>query len=481
MEEAKNLVLTVGDFTAGMGLTDDVMKRIIYNLGQMVAAGKPTGRELRDLSNSFVPVIDLADRFAERLDKTRAEILEMFTTGAISAREFVDEFTTLVGEQFPGAMERMSKTFTGVANNINDFIQSVVGFELLGPVADKLATDLDRILKALLTPEIFQQADFIGNTLAFAYDKLSATIQVSVVGAFRNLNSVLGITLPTTETLVKAVLGVTAVFYELGIAVRHGTSSFADTINSLFDRLGTSLGDIAADMVGWGKNIIYNLAKGMVQGIVFIIQALNSVALTITKMLQSHSPPLLLPDLEKWGASAMMSYMEGWKAADFDSFDDIGDLLKKAIMSWEGTVDDKELVGRVIGSTVSLSKLTEEYRNFGKVSSEALSKLSNAAGFAFDEFNKFINLTFELQGLQEISSSVKSALDFSGFSSVTIFGEIVDSFSDFISLSDKFGDNLSDLVISYATDSQKLIDVNKLLEASQNELNEATARYEIGR
>jgi len=476
-EEAQKLVLTVGDFTAGMGLSGEVMERIIYNMGQMMAAGKPTGRELRDLSNSFVPVIEIADRMAEKLGVTRNEMLEMFRTGKVSAREFVDEFTLLVGEQFPGAMERMSRTFQGVTSNIQDFIQTILGFELLGPIASDIASDLNDALKGLLTPEVFSVAEAGGESLSFAYGKIAEAVKAGI-SSISDFRKALGINAPTVTGFAESILRIAANAVNMAEGVYAGFDSLSAAISDVLGFFNTSFEQLGADMQLWGQNVIYQFAAGIVQGIVFVIQAITAVANTITKMLQANSPPLILPELEEWGASAMLSYMNGWRNADFSAFEDIGALLERAIMSWRGTTDEQDLVSRVIGSTISMSSAVEEFKNFGRVSESTLSKIADAAGFASDEFKDFINLSLSFEGFQGISDAVESALDFEGVGSVNVFGQVVDSFQDLISMADLFGRDLSATVSSYASDSMRLIEINDLVKRSQEEINTVTKQYD---
>lgn len=476
--EAKDLVLAVGDFTAGMGLGDDVMKRILYNMGQMVAAGKPTGRELRDLSNSFVPVVEIADRLAKQMGKTRKEVQDMMAGGLVSAETFINEFKAIVGEEFPGAMERMSNTFQGVTNNIKDFLQSVIGFEVLGPVAGKLATDLQSALKGLLSPETFRVAESLGKSLAFTYETLAGIMSGQVAASIDDFIGSLGIATPTALDFAEAVITVGVNLANMANMASDAMFSMSRSVEEVFAFFDTSLEQLASNMRAWGGNVILQFAQGIADGIVFVIEAITAVAQTITRMLQANSPPLILPELEKWGTSAMLSYLEGWTKADFAAFNSIGGLLEKAIMSWGSKIDKEDLAGMVIGSTVALSEATEEFRKFGVVSEESLNNIANSAGFASDAFKEFIRLSLGLEQFKAISSAVKEALDFEGVGSTTIFGSLIDSFDDLLGIANKFGSQLSGVITDYARDSERLLTVNSLIKSSQLEVNSITKKYD---
>jgi len=477
-EEAKKLITTAGDFTSSMGLTDEVLKRIIYNFGQMIAQGKPTGRELRDLSNSFVPIGTLAERFAKNLGKSKSEIMDMFSSGAISAKEFIGEFEKMVDETVPGSMERMSRTFEGVKNNIGDLIQSMMGFEVLGPIADKVSSDLQDALSGVLNPQNYAIAGAVGESLSYSYTMLATTISGPVMRAVNSFFNLMGFAAPTTESFARAVLSVAANLVIMGEGFSRGLNWVTSGIESILNFFGTSFTQLSSNMYSWGQNIILQFAKGIVNAIVFVIQAITSVAQVITRLLQAHSPPLILPDLDKWGANAMTSYMNGWLQGDFSAFESIGSLLQSAIMSWSGAVDEVTLSERVIGSTVALSKAVDDVSKFGSVTSSALNKVAASAGFAFQDFEKFIRLSFSLQKVQSIAEAVKNALDFSGTGTIDIFGNSVSTFDQLGSLADQFGSGLSDSIRSYVSDASNLVRINSLLTASQQQLNDVTSHYD---
>ena len=387
-EEAKKLIVSTGNFTAAMGLEDEVLKRIIYNMGQMTAAGKPTGRELRDLSNSFVPIGILAERFGKRMNKSKAEILDMFSSGKISAKAFIAEFEAMVDEDFPNAMERMSKTFAAVINNLKDLMQSLIGYEIFGPVADLISSQMQSILSGLLSEESYTQAARIGQTILDAYERLSFAMQASVIPAFSNFFSLFKSSSTATFGFAESLLTATAyvrVFLE-------GLSSGVDQAHLFMEQMirqfGSSFSALGVNMFKWGQNVIFQFAKGIVAGITFVFQAISAVAATITKMLQAHSPPLILPELEQWGASAMLSYMKGWSSVGVDTFDSIGSLLESAIKSWGE--EDKISIPKIVTSQVALSKAIEEFEKFGVVSTGSLNAITEAAGFSSEELGKLL-------------------------------------------------------------------------------------------
>lgn len=477
-EEAKALTVTVGNFTAGMGLADDSMTRIIFALGQMVTLGRPSGRQLRELGTAFVPVNAIVDAFSQKLNKSSAEIQKMFETGAISGIDFVNMFEQVVNPKFEGSMNRMSNTFLTATNNIKDFFQSMIGFEVLGPIADKVAEQINGAIAGLLTMESYQSAANIGQTLLFSFNQIVDVITRAVNPAFTRFFDSLGIGSPSIMGFSSALLSVAANFVVLGNKAAIGASEAAKSMQSMLAASGTSFNDITSKMFGWGENMIFQLASGIASGIIYVIQALTSVAKVITSLLQSHSPPLLLPELDQWGTSAMEVYMEGWKDINFKVFDDIGNEIESAISSWGSKIDTQTMMSMIIGSNVAIAKATEEFRQFGEVTIGTMQEIAGAAGFAFDQMGKFVTLSFDVSKFTEISDAVKNLFDFKGVGRLDLFGNMVSSFTDAKAYLDRFGSELKGQVLSYINDSIAMADVNKLLTDSQKELSDTTAGYD---
>ena len=74
-DEAKRLTSNVINYTAGMGLGNEVLERVIVNMGQMIQRGKITRTEIRDLTRgAMLPWADILERLAEKLDMTTEDV-----------------------------------------------------------------------------------------------------------------------------------------------------------------------------------------------------------------------------------------------------------------------------------------------------------------------------------------------------------------------------------------------------------------------
>ena len=246
-ERAKELTIATLDFATGMGLTDEKMRKIIENFGQMRAQGKLAGTELRDLARgAFVPYnavllqmgrnlgviadVDLpsmaaigqelarlgnvGDISAESLEKlsaglanvtadgemTRAEFKKlaaefpegfftalgispeqlgdilaelptgelkktldkMIADGTASVDDFFTAFEEMVAKRFPDAAKSMSGSMKTVLSNIDDLIETVLGWRVLAPMFAYIAERLTNVINSLMSDEMLDFFDNLG-------------------------------------------------------------------------------------------------------------------------------------------------------------------------------------------------------------------------------------------------------------------------------------------------------------------------------
>jgi tape measure domain-containing protein len=167
-EKSKELTQAVINFSAGMGLGNQEMVRIIENLGQMVQQGKITGTELRDLGRgAFVPINRLLQLTAERLGITTEELNDLRKKGLAPVDPLLDAFIQMVGEDFPNAGKRASRTFNAVIGNIKDLFIGLIGFEVIKPILDVIAAPLADIIDAISSlPGFTERIRGVGTAIA---------------------------------------------------------------------------------------------------------------------------------------------------------------------------------------------------------------------------------------------------------------------------------------------------------------------------
>lgn len=137
-EQSKILTQNTLDFVAAMGLTGVEAKRIIINLGQMAQRGKITTREMNDLARgSLVPLRDILDRVAKKMNTTTAELTKMIAKPGegVDYKLFMDAFNEMIQqeERFIGAGSRMAHTFKGAMENVYQTLRDLIGNFILLP------------------------------------------------------------------------------------------------------------------------------------------------------------------------------------------------------------------------------------------------------------------------------------------------------------------------------------------------------------
>lgn len=183
---ARDLTVTVTDFTSSMGLGDIEMRRILKNFGQMTQLGKITQRELNDLAvGALVPVNDVLARMRENTGLQGAAFDKLKTSGD-GVNEFFKAFSQIVEERAGGAAADMARTFSGATANAKDFIQSLLGMNVVMPVLSAVGGRI-----ADFVTELTKEKNWDG--LTKAADRVGSHMSLLV-------EDVMGL-LPSTESL----------------------------------------------------------------------------------------------------------------------------------------------------------------------------------------------------------------------------------------------------------------------------------------
>jgi len=139
--EADKLLPTLeslGNITAGVG--KDKMPQLVLAYGQVRAATKLTGQELRQFTEAGVPLLEV---LAKQSGKTAAQIKDDMVAGVAPSFEDVDKALASMskeGGRFFNLMEKQSHTFGGVMSNIKDSLGQVaraaVGIDSQGNIRE---------------------------------------------------------------------------------------------------------------------------------------------------------------------------------------------------------------------------------------------------------------------------------------------------------------------------------------------------------
>ena len=133
----------LGDIASGVGM--DKLPQLILAFGQVRAATRLTGMELRQFTEAGVPLLG---ELAKNLGKTEGQIQEMIHDKKIGFKDVQKALFALTtgSGRFANLMEKQSHSFLGIISNIKDWINIVaidIGNELLPVAKDLLNTFME--------------------------------------------------------------------------------------------------------------------------------------------------------------------------------------------------------------------------------------------------------------------------------------------------------------------------------------------------
>lgn len=397
--QAKDLTVAVGNFTAGMGLQEEHMWRIIYNFGQMLAQGKVTGREFRDLAISFVPVWKMLDNMAAKAGMATEEFKKLALAGKVPVPAFFEEFIRMANNDFPNAMERMAKTWEGVKGNAKDFIQVVIGMNALGPVFNEITTAMANSLQDLiryLTPVSI----LIGQNLKMALDIVKEGF-ITATDAMDRFKA----SIPSSA----GTSGFASAIAKIAIVIKEVENAIGGFIDWLNKNLAIPIANLAKNSEMWGYNIIAGFANGMAKGISLITQVIGYIAKVISYWLSPGSPPKALPDLPEWGMGAMAEYLRGFTEADFDALEGIQKPLEQAL---DILVDTGRIGERAAANLYrDLSMAIAEAISSGNIEEGLFERIAQAAGPFGQEIAKLARLQIQLAQATNALVAAEKALE----------------------------------------------------------------------
>ena len=124
---AENVLPTlraVGDATAALGMGSEGIDRVTLALGQILAKGKLSGEEMRQLTEAGIPAWHM---LAEAMGATVPELQKMVSKGLIPGAKAVEMLTAGMTKRFGGMMASMENTWQGVTSSIKDIWRMTVG------------------------------------------------------------------------------------------------------------------------------------------------------------------------------------------------------------------------------------------------------------------------------------------------------------------------------------------------------------------
>lgn len=144
------------------------LDRVTIAYGQMLAKGKVTNEEMRQMLEAGVPILQA---IADTVGVTTAEVQDLASKGKIGINELNAAITSLTsdGGKFAGMMEQQSKSFLGMASTAKDVIAQIgrdIGSEAFDILKDKFSELMDKIEELEASGELAEWTEEIGEGLA---------------------------------------------------------------------------------------------------------------------------------------------------------------------------------------------------------------------------------------------------------------------------------------------------------------------------
>lgn len=226
MEEVIPTLSTLGNIASGVG--KDALPRLLLALGQVRAAGRLRGQEVRQFTEAGVPLIE---QLSKTLGVAQSEVQGLISAGKVSFEDTRDALNQLAGPggRFFNLMIRQSKTLLGAVSNTIDILQILateIGTEML-PAAKEILIEFLKFLE-------------VNRKL----------IKTKSVAFFKNVGKFLLIVFKVTRALVIAIIDLTEAFGGLENILK----SLAILFGVMFGfQMLSAIGNITLGVIGIAK------------------------------------------------------------------------------------------------------------------------------------------------------------------------------------------------------------------------------------
>ncbi|MFC4768745.1 tape measure protein [Effusibacillus consociatus] len=132
----------VGDAVAAIGGNEETLQGVTMALGQMLTKGKVSAEEMNQLAERGIGAWDI---MSQKLGKSKQELMKMAEEGKLMADVALPALIEGMGTKFAGAMDKQSKTFTGMMSTIRDNMNMTLG-ALTQPLFESLKSAMPAVI-----------------------------------------------------------------------------------------------------------------------------------------------------------------------------------------------------------------------------------------------------------------------------------------------------------------------------------------------
>lgn len=155
---------SVGDAVSAIGGGQGALDGISTALFQIYTKGKLSAEEMLQLAERGIPAWEI---LSKKMGVSMAELQKMTTDGKVMAQEVVPLLVEGLGERFGGAMEKQSKSMTGMLSTAKELVKSFFGNTTESAFAT-IKADVLSFNEALRGDEAKKYAKEVGQTLGSA-------------------------------------------------------------------------------------------------------------------------------------------------------------------------------------------------------------------------------------------------------------------------------------------------------------------------
>lgn len=367
-EQAKRLTKATIDWAAASGRSGEEMTQVTRAMGQMNANGKVTLEDLNQLTNVGIGWSSVLEKeFAPEIAKSGKSLRDLISEGIVPADRAIGALTASFETDFKDGAKNAGQTITGLLASLGDIKDSA------------LAAGWTGLIEAL-KPLLVMFTDFFVN--GNAIDKI------------REFGTLLG------GYVTQAVNAV--------IAVLPTLLSMWNDLQPVIGEAISGLAEFARFAYDWGAGLIQEFSSGIMDNIQPIIDAISWIGSLFTEWLMPHSPPKILPDIDKWGQETIQLWADGMSKPDMSAIADIGDTVR-GILSSSGS--DESIASAVIGSQEAMAGAISEFKKWGSVSDVTFTKIRSAAGSAGDKVEAYARAMFASQAATKRVTDAQNALN----------------------------------------------------------------------
>lgn len=272
-EDARDVILALGNAVAATGGGDDELSRMAVNLQQIKNVGKASALDIKQFAYAG---IDVYGMLADYLGITREEAAKTSVTWEVMSAALIN--ASQEGGKYFGAMEKQSTTLNGQISNLKDSFN-----QFTGAVSEKLVPKLKDLLDYLnklmakydeLDPKT---QDMISNLVIFAAVISPALI---VLGKFMSgLGAILKLA-PKIVSWFTSIKGFVLGLIEVFQLVAGGAGTFHEALVAVFGAAGTTIAGIGS-IVSGAVMAIMNFIKMLQEGFSWIKEAFMVIGIAI--------------------------------------------------------------------------------------------------------------------------------------------------------------------------------------------------------